>query len=287
MMAQSEASTLQLDTFDEIAEIVRDETGLQLASEKRLMVQSRLRPRVRSLRLNGFDEYVALLKTESGRDEMRHMISALTTNVSHFFREAHHFDFLAERCVPMLRRKITSGDRVRIWSAGCSNGQEPYSIGMHLVDLVPELASADFRILATDIDPKVISFARRGIYAEKDVGVISEKLLNTFFERTGTSGEYRVVDRLRSMIVFNELNLMRSWPMKGKFDAIFCRNVVIYFDGATQEALWPRFADMLAPNGFLFLGHSERIANVDEVGLVTVGPTTYAHAASHRKNRNI
>ncbi|WP_299692923.1 protein-glutamate O-methyltransferase [uncultured Tateyamaria sp.] len=276
MAMLSDPSTLASDTFDALAAIAQDESGLQLVPEKRLMVQSRLKPRLRALRLPSFESYVSHVRSETGQPELRHMISALTTNVTQFFREKHHFDLLTDRLLPILERKVAQGERVRIWSAGCSRGQEPYSIAMHLLNALPALADTDFRILATDIDPRVVSFARTGQYDAKEVSAVPKVLADAFLRPVADSDQFEMDDLVKRHITFKELNLMHPWPMRGRFDAIFCRNVVIYFKSETQDVLWPRFASALQPEGLLFLGHSERIGEAAQFGLKNIGTTTYA-----------
>ncbi|WP_299626199.1 CheR family methyltransferase [uncultured Tateyamaria sp.] len=276
MSAGATQATLGLDTFKDIAALAYRESGLLLVPEKLLMVQSRLRHRLRALQIHDFDQYASLVCSDPGRDELRFMISALTTNVSHFFREPHHFDLLTEHLLPIFRKKIATGQRIRIWSAGCSNGQEPYSIAMHLCRTEPALARADFRILATDIDPNVVAFATRGTYPEQQLTAVSEANKSGFFEQApNNAGCLTVQDYLKKIISFRELNLLGAWPMRQTFDAIFCRNVVIYFDTKTQEKLWPRFKEALAQDGMFFLGHSERISSPDSFGFSTIGPTAY------------
>ena len=271
---------LEMDAFTTLAKITQDASGLQLFPEKRLMVQSRLKPRLSALQIHDFSSYVAHVQSADGKSELRHMISALTTNVTQFFREFHHFEMLTEVLVPVLRRKIASNDRVRIWSAGCSKGQEPYSIAMHLLHALPALAEADFKILATDIDPKVVSHAIRGEYDRKELEAVPKELVNAFIAPGHDHQTVRINENLARHIVFKELNLVQSWPMRGQFDAIFCRNVVIYFKAETQEKLWPRFTTALHPEGVLFLGHSERIGEPSDFGLKSIGTTAYAHATS-------
>lgn len=259
--------------FEAIATLAHQECGLKIVPEKMMMVQSRLRHRLRALNLSNFEEYSELVQSHHGTDERRQMISALTTNVSHFFREPHHFDILSSNLLPSIRHRIKTGERIRIWSAGCSNGQEPYSIAMHLFRLVPEIAHADFKILATDIDPKVVDFARQGAYSSQLLSGVSESDKSKFLDRQGDS--LIVDEQLRKCISFRELNLLSEWPMQQRFDAIFCRNVVIYFDIETQEKLWPRFNAALPNDGLFFLGHSERIAIPQSFGFSSIGPTAY------------
>lgn len=273
MDAEQSYADLEQRAFDAIAELARREFGLNIAPEKMKMVQSRLRHRLNELNLTDFNAYSDLVCSAHGADEKRCMISALTTNVSHFFREPHHFDVLSEHMLPNLKSRIAAKDRIRIWSAGCSNGQEPYSIAMHLIGHEPILRDSDFKILATDVDPKVVTFARDGVYETRVVSGIPSSLQKQFLQADETS--WRVNDTIRDQISFRELNLLAQWPMQHQFDAIFCRNVVIYFDVETQEELWPRFHQMLKPGGLLFLGHSERIATPAKFGFKTIGTTAY------------
>lgn len=270
---------LDEESFRTIADLAYAESGLTLKPEKVPMVQSRLRHRLRSLGLDSFTSYCRLIHSDAGLDERRHLISALTTNVSHFFREEHHFTHLSDlfaQKLPTLR----DGAAMRIWSAGCSNGQEALSIAITLSELAADIGSLDLRILATDIDPAVLSFAKEGIYADRLMGGINAQRLERFFIRNdkGPEVSFEAVGTLRALLRYNELNLLRGWPMSRPFDVIFCRNVVIYFDSETQDRLWPRFAAALRPGGFLYLGHSERIPNPEKYGFELAGPTTYRRA---------
>ncbi|WP_375227791.1 CheR family methyltransferase [Roseobacter sp. S98] len=263
--------------FDIIAQIAYRESGLQLVKEKSSMIQSRLRHRVNALGLPGFETYTKHVASESGKSELRHMISALTTNVSHFFREQHHFDILKDRVIPQLKSKIENGEKIRIWSAGCSNGQEGYSIAMCLMENIANLKSFDVKILGTDIDPKVVEFASQGLYPQRLLEGVPKEFLHKYFQSSATKTDdtFSVIPELTKIVAFKELNLLAKWPMKMKFDVIFCRNVVIYFDLETQNSLWPRFHSSLKEDGIMFLGHSERINNHEKLGFYTDGPTTY------------
>lgn len=268
---------LEPETFDRIAAIALAEAGLDIAASKMAMVHTRLARRLRALNLTDYDAYCALIEGPDGHDERREMISSLTTNVSHFFREDHHFNRLVEEVLPILRKKLDSGQKVRIWSAGCSNGQEPYTIAMSILENTELPLNADLRILATDIDPKVVSFARRGEYDERMVAGVPAALLEKYFCRntSGTAASWVASDSLKALISFRELNLLHSWPMQGKFDVIFCRNVVIYFNEETQQKLWGSFSKALHPGGWLFLGHSERVSEQYQDTLLSAGMTTY------------
>ncbi len=263
--------------FKQIAAIAYKEAGLAIAPSKAAMVHTRLARRLRALNLGSYQEYCDLVASGEGISERRHLISALTTNVSHFFREDHHFDRLRKEVLPGLREKIHSGARIRIWSAGCSNGQEPYSIATTLLEDGPLPARNDVKILATDIDPNVISFAKTGIYDERMISGIPEPMRSAFFAQlnpqSGTS--WQAKKELKDLVSFRELNLLNTWPMNGTFDVIFCRNVVIYFDEKTQGQLWQRFAEVMNPGAWLFLGHSERVNKESMASLPPVGMTTY------------
>ncbi len=277
MVSDMSTSGLDTDSFEAIASLAYRESGLQLVSEKAPIIQSRLRHRLKALGFSNYGEYVALVSSEQGENERRQMISALTTNVSHFFREKHHFDILVNELMPQLINQVRTGQSLRVWSAGCSNGQEAYSIAMSLLERYPELANLDFKILATDIDPKVISFGKNGCYPEHLVSGVPRPFLQKYFEQKVSDGEksFTAGSNLKSLVTFNELNLLADWPMRQTMDAIFCRNVVIYFDHTTQKALWPRFYRQLANHGLLFLGHSERISQPEASSFINCGPTTY------------
>jgi len=276
MTAASCDMSLDPDSFRAIAELAYRESGLTLVEEKSSMIQSRLRPRLRVLGLNNFAQYSDFVGSDAGTDERKQLISALTTNVTHFFRENHHFETLGT-VIDARMEDLRNGARMRVWSAGCSNGQEAYSAAMTLLERCPQAAKYDLRILATDIDPQVINFARRGSYAARLMEGVSEPLRKRYFNSNshGLETQFTAKPELKNLIHFNELNLLAPWPMRGSFDVIFCRNVVIYFDLATQTVLWPRFHKALRPDGHLFLGHSERIAAPEALGFRTDGPTSY------------
>lgn len=274
----SSSADLDTDSFKAIAALAYEVSGLTLVEEKRSMIRSRLRHRLRALQLPDFPSYTSFLASADGQGERQHLISALTTNVSHFFREDHHFDGLRERFVAKLPT-LRAGNPMRVWSAGSSNGQEALSAAITLLEAADDAARLDIKILGTDIDTEVVKFARTGIYPERLTNGIPVAQRQKYFTRVDDgSGEpsFEASPVLQNMIRFNVLNLLGPWPMNRKFDIIFCRNVVIYFDGATQQKLWPRFKDAMAPDGLFFLGHSERIADPEAFGFSCIGPTTYA-----------
>jgi chemotaxis protein methyltransferase CheR len=201
------------------------------------------------------------------------MIVALTTNVTRFFREPHHFEHLAAKVLPQALAAARRGEPVRIWSAGCSNGQEPYSIALTILSALPQAVDLDVRVLATDIDIKMLAEARVGAYGANAMSAVPAQLRDRWFDREGDS--WVVSEPLRRLVVFNELNLMGPWPMKKKFQAIFCRNVVIYFDEPTQARVFSRFLPLLTPEARLYIGHSERVCGPAAEQLESDGVTIY------------
>lgn len=281
----AEVAALSEAAYARISSLAKAEAGLVLPASKITMVQSRLRHRMTALGLAAYDEYADFVASKDGETERRHMISALTTNVSHFFRENHHFEIFRDQAIPALSAKAKDGLPVRIWSAGCSSGQEPYSIAMLLHSIAPDLAARDTLILATDIDPNILKKAEAGEYSEQQIAGIPQDLRKKYLRQSNQG--FTVDPSIKRLVRFRELNLLREWPMKSRFDVIFCRNVVIYFDAETQDTLWPRFQNALSPQGWFFLGHSERISDASASQFTSVGMTAYrpktatAQVASH------
>ena len=263
------------DDFKKIAQILHSHAGIALAEGKAALVYSRLAKRLRSLGLRSFREYCSLVEGAQGIDERQAMMAALTTNVTRYFREPHHFDHLRDVVMPTLVDRARRGGRIRLWSAACSNGQEPYSMAITVLQALPDAASQDEKILATDIDPNMVAEGRAGIYREDAITPVPLDLRRKWFKKAA-GGAWEVADELRALVSFRELNLIGDWPMKGKFDVIFCRNVVIYFDEPTQERIWSRFAPLLEPGGTLYIGHSERVSGPGANLFETTGLTTYA-----------
>lgn len=262
--------------FQRVRRIINEAAGISLADSKRELVYSRLARRLRQCGLQRFEDYCNLLETGNDEVELREFINALTTNLTSFFREAHHFEFLANDLLPALVRARGFGNRrIRIWSAGCSTGEEPYSIAMVIRETLPA-TGWDVKILATDLDSNVLATAERGVYEWNRVKDLSEPRLRRWFQqgRNAQSGWVRTAPALRDLITFRQLNLMADWPMRGPFDLIFCRNVVIYFDKPTQRVLFERFADLLVEQGHLFVGHSESLFKVTE-RFAPLGKTIY------------
>jgi chemotaxis protein methyltransferase CheR len=258
--------------FRNLADLVKAGAGIDLPESKATLVYARLTKRLRELRLKSFAEYCNFVRAD---DTERHrMIAALTTNVTRFFRESHHFDDLKKTIIEPLAESSRRGRKVRIWSAACSTGQEPYSIAFTILSVLPEAARLDIKVLATDLNPFVVETGRKGIYESSDVKDIPGAMRARWTEKM-PDANFRVLPEARGLISFRELNLMGAWPMKCAFDAVFCRNVVIYFDRPTQERMWGRMADTVVAGGALYIGHSERVTGPAARSLRPDGTTTY------------
>jgi chemotaxis protein methyltransferase CheR len=272
------------EDFRRIAAMLHGDAGISLPESKATLVYSRLAKRLRALGLESFRDYCALVADAEGADERMKMLAALTTNVTRFFREPHHFDHLKTKVLPPLLDAARKGGRVRLWSAACSSGQEPYSIALTILSLMPDAARYDIKVLATDIDPNVVAEGREGVYSEAAVGPVPAAMRDRWFHPHGT-GERRswaAAEELRELVSFRELNLIGAWPMKGPFQAVFCRNVVIYFADDTQATVWSRFVPLLDAQGALYIGHSERVTGDAAARLRTDGITTYRLLGARR-----
>ncbi|GAF81234.1 unnamed protein product, partial [marine sediment metagenome] len=210
--------------------------------------------------------------------ELTAMLDVISTNLTSFFRENGHFEYLAQTALPRFAAGASKSGvrRIRAWSAGCSSGEEPYSMGICLQENLPEFSRWDVRILATDLSTKVLGKAAQGVYEAERVEQVSPELRNRYFTRVPQRSDrlYTINESVRRMITFGRLNLMGSWPMRGSFDIIFCRNVMIYFDKPTQGRLVDRYWDLLAPGGLLFIGHSESLTGIKH-RFRYVQPTVY------------
>ncbi|EDZ44808.1 CheR family methyltransferase [Leisingera daeponensis] len=275
----TESFTLSDQEFGAIAQFAHKHFGLALAASKKPLVSSRLARKLRQRNFTSFKEYLACLDGPNAEQERSGLLSLLTTNVTHFFREPHHFETLRNDVLPPLIEQARRGGRVRLWSAGCSNGQEPFSIAMTVLDLCPDAAKLDFKILGTDIDPVVVRHAKAAKYPEDELAQIDAKYRKLVPAR---DAEGRLPDSLRKLITFGVLNLIEPFPFRGKFDAIFCRNVAIYFDNPTQQKVWQAFQNALNPGGYLFIGHSERMSGPASQHLKTAGITTYVNSPAGR-----
>ncbi|RKY55351.1 MAG: protein-glutamate O-methyltransferase CheR [Candidatus Neomarinimicrobiota bacterium] len=263
--------------FNAISSLVKSLAGINLTETKKELVRARLTKRLRKLGLATFDDYVEYLQNDTTGSELVAMLDVLSTNTTYFFREAKHFEWLRQDVLP----RLTARRRVRIWSAGCSSGEEPYSIAIVLLEAIPDLADWDAAILATDLSTEVLARARKAIYPASRLREVPPMLLGRHFTLVATKPErtYRVNDPVRRLVHFARLNLMGQWPMKGPFDVIFCRNVMIYFDRPTRQDLIARFHSILAPGGTLFIGHSESLTGISH-SFRYVLPTVYRKPAT-------
>jgi chemotaxis protein methyltransferase CheR len=239
--------------FEQLCRKVYDHCGINLKAGKEQLVQSRLSKRLHALRLSTFEEYFSFLENDREGREMVWMIDSITTNKTSFLREIQHFDYLSREVIPKFRKKP-----LRIWSAACSTGEEPYTIAMLLRDEISNVDSWDIKILATDISTQVLQKAAEAVYDEEILEPVPAKWRQKYFANAGPK-KWQVVPEVRNMVRLARLNLMERFPMRGPFDFIFCRNAMIYFDKPTQEKLVQRFYELLAPGGYLMVGHSESL----------------------------
>lgn len=264
---------IMLDThFRYLVKLAFEHTGIVLSESKKGMVYGRMMKRIRRLKLTGFEDYCYLLRADEN-NEVAEFINAITTNLTAFFREDYHFKFLKN--IALDEFKTNNSDRkIRIWSAGCSTGQEPYSIAMCIRETLPYW---DCKILATDLDSAVLSEADTGLY-DNLMGV-PRRFESKYCERSkDNENQYCMVPEVKKMVAFKQLNLLHKWPMKGSFDAIFCRNVLIYFNDETKQEIIRRFYSLLKPGGYLFIGHSESLQSF-ETGFQLLGQTIYQRKA--------
>jgi chemotaxis protein methyltransferase CheR len=262
------------EDFEALRTLVKQVTGIALSDQKRELVYGRLARRLRALQIQSFREYRTLLAADA--DELVQFCNAITTNLTAFFREPHHFDHLRDEVLKPLAAKPPAGRRFRIWSAACSTGEEPYTLAMTVLESIPDLRGWDIRILATDLDSDVLGKASRGVYLADRLRTLTGERRNKFFTSTQGSREpsFTVTPPLRQLITFKKLNLMHPLPMKGPLDLIVCRNVLIYFDKDTQRDLVGRMARLQKPGDLLYLGHSESLFKVS-TDYTLVGKTVY------------
>lgn len=262
------------EDFEALRRLVKQLTGINLTDQKRELVYGRLSRRLRALNLTNFKDYRALLQPNS--DELVNLTNAITTNLTSFFRENHHFEYLRDHVLKKRADDAQASKRVRIWSSACSTGEEPYSIAMTIQEAISNLGRWDIKVLATDLDSEVLSRAQRGVYTADRFQGFDPRRLERFFARHEDKRglAYKADTGLQSLITFKQLNLMHELPMKGPLDVIFCRNVVIYFDKDTQRDLFGRMARLQRPGDLLFLGHSESLFKVSS-DYTLIGKTVY------------
>lgn len=264
------------EDFRALAKLAYDHAGIALSDAKRNLVYSRLSRRLRMLQLETFRDYRAFVA--NNEREIENFINSISTNHTKFFREDHHFDHLRSRLAAPYAQAGAKAGSLRIWSAGCSSGEEPYTIALVLKRELRSFQNRDVKILATDIDTDILAKAARGEFAPNVVDDVPKPYLS-FFETITVDGRDKVTidDDIRSLITFRRLNLMERWPFRGLFDAIFCRNVMIYFDGPTKANLIERFVNQIKPGGWLYIGHSESLTG-NHPQLRPVGRTIYRRA---------
>lgn len=252
---------LQPWQFARICQLLYQVCGITLGPGKEELVGSRLQKRLHALRLDDYAAYLRYIQEDTSGQELVTMIDVLTTNKTSFFREQEHFTYVQRAILPTLLQSETP---VRFWSAGCSSGEEPYSLAIVLREAIADLDRRDVRILATDISTRILAQARQAVYEHDILGDVPAPLLQKYFSaiRHASAPAYEVCSSVRALVRFARLNLMQAWPMRGPFDAIFCRNVMIYFDRPTREKLVQRYWTLLRPRGHLLIGHAESLSGV-------------------------
>jgi chemotaxis protein methyltransferase CheR len=259
--------------------LVKKSCGITLAESKRELVYGRLSRRLRTLGLESFADYRALLSGKDGQAEMGEFTNAVTTNLTSFFRENHHFEYLRKQILLPRAADTATGRRMRVWCTASSTGEEPYSIAMTVIDSIPDWERWDIRILATDVDTKVLADCEAGVYGQERVQGLPRGYVDRYFDKmtNGKEPVFRIKPALKRLISFRQLNLMHDLPMKGPLDVIFCRNVIIYFDKDTQRELFRRMARLQRPGDVMFLGHSESLFKVSDAWNL-IGKTVYRKA---------
>lgn len=254
-------STLQLSEnhFKKISDLVYRSSGITLKPGKESLVRARLMKRLRAKGISRVKDYLDYIDSDRGQPELAFLIDAMTTNKTSFFREAEHFNYLRDHVLPEL-----TGSRLRFWSAACSSGEEPFTLAIWLREHMPDIDTKDLLILATDISRRMLEKAQQAIYPADILQSLPSPQFKKYFTNVNGHhpGSFRVVDDVRKMVRLAWLNLLEKWPMKGPFNVIFCRNVMIYFDRPTQQKLINRFWDLLEPGGYLFVGHSEGLSAI-------------------------
>ena len=272
-----DSPTLTESQFNKITKLVKGKCGINLHDGKQELVKARLAKRLRKLGLSDYRQYISYIERDSSGNELLAMLDAISTNLTSFFRESDHFEYFSKKVIPrIITNAGKTGRRLRIWSAGCSSGEEPYSIAICLCEGLRELSLWDAGILGTDISIRMLDRAGEGVYNGERVKTVPGLLRSKYFQCVQSRPDrlYLINQGLRKFVHFARLNLMDPWPMRGLLDAIFCRNVMIYFDKPTQQTLINRFSDLLLPGGTLFIGHSESLADINH-GLRYVQPTVY------------
>ncbi|MGE4293766.1 MAG: protein-glutamate O-methyltransferase CheR [Desulfovibrio sp.] len=260
-----------------MSDFITAQLGIKMPPSKKPMLEARLHKCLRQLNMDSYSEYLDYLFSERGqRDELPHLYDAVTTNTTHFFRESNHFDALERRILPELHARLRGSRALRVWSAGCSTGEEPYTLGMVLSEFAERSQGFRFEILATDISLRVLETAQRAVYVMDKISDIPAPLRKKYLLRSKDPQKrlVRIAPELRRTVSFRRINFMEPFGLERPRDVVFCRNVVIYFDRPTQERLFQQLADQIGEGGFLFTGHSESLTGMD-VPLEPVAPTIY------------
>ncbi len=258
------------EDFLRIQQMVYEYCGINLHDGKQALVKGRLKKRLRHLSLNNFRDYLNYVEEDDTNREFLLLIDILTTNKTSFFRENQHFKFIREELIPKM-----GNQPVKWWSAGCSSGEEPITLAMTLQEEETRLRLPAVKILATDLSIEMIKTAKEGIYTQDKLEGVPGYLLSKYFDKISEPKvQYKAKEIIRKKITYGRLNLLEPWPMKGPFQMIMCRNVMIYFDKITQQKLVSRFYNLLEPGGYLFIGHSESVTNRD-IGFKTIIPAAY------------
>jgi chemotaxis protein methyltransferase CheR len=276
-MALPASNQLGDEDYEFIRKLVFDRSRINLGSGKKELVASRIAKRLRTLRLNSFGDYCDYLRSAPGSEEITDLLDVISTNVTEFFRESAHFDFLQQKALPdWLKLPGSARNPFRVWSAACSSGEEPYTLGIVLSEFFQNRGAHVWKVDASDISTRILERARKGIYRAERVQLPSGEFLRRYFQKgVGEyEGQYRIKTEIREKVSFHHLNLFSQFPFTSPFDVIFCRNVMIYFDRPTQENLVSRLRDMLVPGGYLFVGHSESLVAIRH-GLKSVQPSIY------------
>jgi chemotaxis protein methyltransferase CheR len=266
----SEMSVMELthSNFERVRDLLYSYCGISLHEGKSALVRARLIKRIRRLGMGGFSEYLEYIESEDSGSEFLSFIDVLTTNKTSFFRESQHFDYMLEHVIPKI-----NGREVKWWSAGCSSGEEPLTMAMTANEVLGSRAEENIKILATDLSRDVLNLAQNGVYSPEKLTGIPPAALRKYFERAD-GYSFKAKSSMLSMITYGRLNLLESWPMKGPFHLIMCRNVMIYFDRPTQQRLVSRFRELLEPGGYLFIGHSESVSG-NNSGFRNLCPAVY------------
>lgn len=269
------------DDFDRVKQIIHDIAGITMTEANRSLVLSRLAKHVRRLGHARFADYIAFVTSPAGATEQQVMVNALTTNTTRFFREPYHLEMFAEQWLPRLIARAKSGGRVRLWSAGCSSGEEAYSLAAVLLERFPDAGAHDVKILGSDINRDVLAKARRGIYRSSVIETVPPNLRDICFDMNSDDGNMVSISAAaQKLVTFRYMNFVEPWPVHGPFDAILCRNVAIYMDAPTQTRIWEGLISVLDPDGVLFIGHSERLGPEIAARMTMCGRTTFKLAGS-------